>query len=148
MSDHSFLLRLSMVFTVTFKKVKTFSSFEPLSHLFQNYSSLVNAFFLWRCDPTRVIASSFLMFLDHTQRRTTVGRTPLNEWSARRRDLYLTTHDTHNRQISKPPGGIRTHDLSSLRVNQLLYCVSLKIYNKFANYFCELKFSGNTHQRP
>ena len=36
----------------------------------------------------------FLMFLDHTQRRTTVGRTPLDEWSARRRDLYLTTHDT------------------------------------------------------
>ena len=36
----------------------------------------------------------FLLFLDHTQRRTTVGRTPLNEWSARRRDLYLTTHDT------------------------------------------------------
>ena len=32
--------------------------------------------------------------------------------------------------------------------NQLLYCVSLKIYNKFANYFFELKFSGNTHQRP
>jgi len=41
-----------------------------------------------------------LMFLDHTQRRTTVGRTPLDEWSARRRDLYLTTRDTHNRQIS------------------------------------------------
>ena len=29
----------------------------------------------------------FLMFLDHTQRRTTVGRTPLDERSARRRDL-------------------------------------------------------------
>ena len=40
------------------------------------------------------------------------------------------------------------YDISSLRVNQLLYCVSLKIYSKFANYFCELKFSGNTHQRP
>ena len=39
----------------------------------------------------------FLMFLDHTQRRITVGRTPLDERSARRRDLYLTTHDTHNR---------------------------------------------------
>ena len=39
----------------------------------------------------------FLMFLDHTQRRSTVGRT--------RRDLYLTTHDTHNRQISMPPVG-------------------------------------------
>jgi hypothetical protein len=35
--------------------------------------------FLWRCDPTRVTASSFLRFLDHTQRRTTVGRTPLDE---------------------------------------------------------------------
>ena len=46
-----------------------------------------------------------LKFLDHTQRRTTVGRTPLDEWSARRRDLYLTTHDTHNRQISMPPVG-------------------------------------------
>ena len=44
----------------------------------------------------------FLMFLDHTQRRSTVGRTPLDEWSVGRRDLYLTTHDTHNRQISMP----------------------------------------------
>ena len=68
--------------------------------------------FFWRCDPTRVMASSFLRFLDHTQRPTTVGRTPLYEWSARRIDLYLTTPDTHNRQISMPPGGIRTHDLS------------------------------------
>ena len=47
----------------------------------------------------------FLMFLDHTLRRSTVGRTPLDEWSARRRDLYLTTHDIHNRQISMPPVG-------------------------------------------
>ena len=54
-------------------------------------------FFLWRCDPTRVMASSFLRILDHTQRRTTVGRTPLDEWSACRRDLYLTTHNTHNK---------------------------------------------------
>jgi len=43
------------------------------------------------------------MFLDHTQRRTTVGRTPLDEWSARRPDLYLTTHNTHTRQTSMPP---------------------------------------------
>jgi len=48
------------------------------------------------------------MFLDHTQRRSTVGRTPLDEWSARRRDLYLTTHDTHNRQISMLPVGFET----------------------------------------
>jgi hypothetical protein len=59
-------------------------------------------FLLWRCDPTRVMSSSFLRFLDHTQRRTTVGRTSLDEWSARRKDLYLTTHNIHNRQISMP----------------------------------------------
>jgi hypothetical protein len=46
------------------------------------------------------------MFLDHTQRGTTVGRTPLDERSARRRDIYLTTHDTYNRQISMPPVGV------------------------------------------
>ena len=86
----------------------------------------------------------FLMFLDHTQRRTTVGRTPLDEWSARRRDLYLTTHDTHNRQtrlcdelITRPEESYRLwcvvvcdletsrigapyiYDISSLRVNDL-----------------------------
>jgi len=32
-------------------------------------------------------------------------RTPLDEGSARRRDLYLTTHNTHNRQNSMPPAG-------------------------------------------
>ena len=48
---------------------------------------------------------SFTRFLDHTKRRTTVGRTPLDEWSARRRDLYLTTHNTHNRQTSMFPTG-------------------------------------------
>jgi len=46
-------------------------------------------FFLWGCDPTWVVASSFTRFLDHTQWCTTVGRTPLDKWSARRRDLYL-----------------------------------------------------------
>jgi len=61
------------------------------------------SFFLWRCDPTRVMAPSFTRFLDHTQRRITVGRTPPDEWSARRRDLYLKTHDTHNRQTSMSP---------------------------------------------
>jgi len=57
------------------------------------------------------MASSFLRFLDHTQQRTTVGRTPLDEWSARRRDLYLTTHNSQQTNIHGP-AGIRTHDLS------------------------------------
>ena len=69
----------------------------------RNINYYTGLFLLWRCDPTRVMVSSFLRFLDHTQRRITVGRTPLDEWSARRRDLYLTTHNTYNRQASMPP---------------------------------------------
>jgi len=40
-----------------------------------------------------------------TLRHTTLGRTPLSKWSARRRDPYLTSHSTHNRQTSMPPAG-------------------------------------------
>ena len=54
----------------------------------------------------------FLMFLDHTQRRSTVGRTSLDEWSARDRDLYLTIHNVHNRQTSMPPVELEPNNLS------------------------------------
>ena len=65
--------------------------------------------FLWRCSPTRARTSLFTRFPDHTQRRTTVSMSPLDEWSVRRRDLYLAIHNTQNRDIHAP-GGIRTHD--------------------------------------
>jgi hypothetical protein len=56
----------------------------------------------------RVLASSFLRFRDHTNWHSTVGRIPLDEWSVRRRDLYLTnatlTTDKHPcpRRYSNP----------------------------------------------
>ena len=37
-----------------------------------------NFVFLWHCGPTRPMAS-FMRFIDHTQRRTAVGTTPLDE---------------------------------------------------------------------
>jgi len=40
-----------------------------------------------------------------TLRHTTDVRALLDEWSARRRDLYLTTDNTHKRQASMPPAG-------------------------------------------
>jgi hypothetical protein len=40
-----------------------------------------------------------------TLRHTTLGNTPLFEWSALRTDLYLITHITHKRQTSIPPSG-------------------------------------------
>jgi hypothetical protein len=62
--------------------------------------------------PPRARASPVTRYLDHTQRRTAVGRTPLDEWSARHRDLYPTTHNTPNSQDIRAPGGIRTRNLS------------------------------------
>ena len=38
-------------------------------------------------------------------RHITISRSPLDEWSAWRRDLYLTTHNNYNRQISVPSTG-------------------------------------------
>jgi len=65
-------------------------------------------FFLWLCSPTRAMASSFLRFLDHTQRRTTVGRTPLDGWSARR----IPDNTRHSQQTNiHALGGIQTHNL-------------------------------------
>jgi hypothetical protein len=59
--------------------------------------------------PTRAMASSFTRFLDHTQRRATVGRTPLERAiSSSQRPLPDNTHQTN----INAPGGIRTHDRS------------------------------------
>jgi len=50
----------------------------------------------WRDRSQWARPSSFTRLIDHTQRRTIVGTTLLDEWSARSRD-YLTTHNNHNR---------------------------------------------------
>ena len=68
-------------------------------------------FCFWRNSPQWARASSFTRFLDHTRRSTTIGRTLLDEWSARRRDLCVTTHTTLITNVHAP-GGIRTHNLS------------------------------------
>jgi len=59
----------------------------------------------WRNSPQWARAPSFTKFLDHTQRRNTVCMTPMDEGSACRRDLYLTTHIIHNRRTSIPSVG-------------------------------------------
>jgi hypothetical protein len=71
---------------------------------------------LWLCSPAWAMASCgsaaqrglwpprHTRFLDHTQRCATVGRSTLDEWSARRRDLYLRTH---NRKSFIPPVGFQ-----------------------------------------
>ena len=66
---------------------------------------------LWHCGPPWTMASSFLRFLDHTQQRITVC--DLDAWSARLRHLYLTTHNTHNKQTFMSPAGFEPTILAS-----------------------------------
>jgi hypothetical protein len=47
------------------------------------------------------------VFRSHTTTHH-IGKTPLDEWSARRRDLHLKTNKTNNRQISTPAMGFET----------------------------------------
>jgi len=71
-------------------------------------SNVMAVFFIWRDSPQWVMASSFTRFLDHTQRRTPVARTSLARRLARRRDLYWTTHNTHNKHTSMHPVGFES----------------------------------------
>ena len=59
--------------------------------------------------PQCAMASSFTRFLDHTQRRTTVGRTPLDEWWERPVPENSTQHSQQTNIHA--PGGIRTKNL-------------------------------------
>jgi hypothetical protein len=52
--------------------------------------------FLW-LDSPYWDSASLPRLHNHTQTRHTLGRTPLHKWSARRRDLDLTTHNTRKR---------------------------------------------------
>ena len=60
------------------KQDTLFSKFKVLYILCNKHVGL-RFYFLWPCGPTRSRASSFLRFLDHTQRHTTLGRNPLDD---------------------------------------------------------------------
>ena len=67
-------------------------------------SLTLSQFFFLTVRQPQLAWASFVRFLI-TLRHTTLGRTPLEEWSDRRGDLYLKTYITHNRQTSMPPAG-------------------------------------------
>ena len=58
---------------------------------------------LWLLDTIPGHGLPLLGFMITLTGQTTLGRTPLDESSAHRRDPYLTTHNTNNRQTSMPP---------------------------------------------
>ena len=71
-------------------------------------------FFPQRCKRPQWARATLLWRLhDHTQVRHTIL---LDEWSARRRDLYLTTPNTHKRQTFTPSQGFEPTILASERM--------------------------------
>jgi hypothetical protein len=69
----------------------------PASILTSNLFLLILTFL-----PTHCGCRGLLVHLI-TLRHTTLGRTPLDEVSALRRDFYLITRNTHKRQTAMPP---------------------------------------------
>ena len=104
------------------RKASTFSlspspSLSPLAH---SLSLSLSLSLLWNSGQKRIRAASFLTILDHTQRRVVFGKTPLDEWSARRKDLYLTTHTKHS-QHNNIHASFRTHNLSKRQTTDLRF---------------------------
>jgi hypothetical protein len=98
-----------------------------------------------------------------TLRHTTLGRTPLDEWSVLRRDLYLATHNTHKRQTSMPPGGFepiiptserpQNHalDRTAAAVGRLLYLAAVitpdELYTRDNSEFVKLQCNRQQYNR-
>jgi hypothetical protein len=77
---------------------------------------------------------------------TTLDRAPLDERSARRRDLYLTTNNSQKRRTSKPAEGIRTCNTSKwaavdVSVRATTGIVTMHLNNK-------LQLNGFTTRMP
>jgi hypothetical protein len=78
------------------------------------FSVLITIFVTWRNSPQWAKVSSLSSMI--TLRHATLDRAPLNEWSSRRRDLYMTKHNCYNRQTSMPPAGLEPTILASGRL--------------------------------
>ena len=104
----------SFITKVCFSVLLCFAFVTQNSHTMVHYISytyfcvchpvLCLYFSLWRNSPPRARVILLLSFQHHTQGHTTVGRT-MDEGSARRRDLYHTIHNIHDRQTPMPPAG-------------------------------------------
>jgi len=76
---HSVLLGAHVKLSATYRLI-LWGKRQVIIEMWLDLSCLsATFFFVWSSSPQWARASSFLRFLDHTQRRTTVDRTPLDE---------------------------------------------------------------------
>ena len=126
------------------------SSFYALQLALKRWISFKKSVFLAQQPPQLVRASSFTRFLHHTQRRTTVSTTPLDGWSARRRDLYLTKHTTHNRQTSMSPLGFDPTISSGERPQKYVFDRAVTGTDNFKYESCqtwERRYKGSSEKK-
>ena len=80
----------------------------------------VFSFLAWlhstRCRVIGLLLQPIAFIATHTH---TLNRTPLDEWSARHRDLYLTIHNIHKRQTVMPQAGYDPAIPASERLQKL-----------------------------
>ena len=69
-----------------------------------------------------------------TLRHTTLGTAPPDEWSARRRDLYLTIHNTHKRQTSMTAAGLEPLISASERPQTLVLDLAARVVEPVISY--------------
>jgi hypothetical protein len=99
--------------------------FSPVNHCFQLlclelFRATCSLHFFWRSEISYyklnicffsmaqqpLVGKGFLIIgASRLHSHTILDKAPLDEGSARHRDLYLTTHNTHKRQISITPAG-------------------------------------------
>jgi len=102
---------------------------------------LVQVFFLWCFDPITghgLPVRGFAITLRHT----ILGRTPQDEWPARRTDHYLTTHNTQKRQTSIPPVGFEPTISESERPQTQAWDHAVTGVGNYCNLLC---YNFNSH---
>jgi hypothetical protein len=92
--------RYYLIMTFIYLSIKTIYSPLPVP---KHRQFKLHAFFFY--SSTAFVGLLLFVEVSKSHSDTTLGRTPLNEWWARRRDLYMTTHNTQKQQTSMPLEG-------------------------------------------
>jgi len=119
---------------------------DGISYLFLSFFvSYSDIFYLLIVGVAAIVALYPTQWHKHTHTHT-LGRTPLDEGSTRRRELYVTIHITYRRETSKIPGGFEPTIPASERpqTHALDHMVTEPITINFLPY---LQFSTNCMER-
>jgi hypothetical protein len=129
--------------SVTHDKARVVTTY-PINGLIQE--SYKYYLFLSRIPSTYSLYVLVFGLLLHliTLRHFTVGRTPLDEWSARPTDLNLTTHNNDKRETSMPLVGFKPSiPTSKYRQTHALDCAATRIGRYVSDgmfwYYCGYK---------